>query len=425
MRKEYKFNKEVKSIFNFQPSWLILNANIFILMFISIVILLSIVIKYPEKISGQIKISSSTPAQKLYSNINSKIKGLYLKDGEKVSAGEVIAELSNSANYKDVIFLKNILKENNFLDSLVLSSIQNLSLGNIESSFINFENAVLDYQIFKKENRYDIKKATKSSIVENNNISLNNLLNKRKLILEEKGIIYKDLARNKSLFDKGVISKSELELKELEYLKTKNRLNNINVEIANIEKNRKNSDLDNKFTDLDEERENLDKKNRVKQTLNILLNEIFLWEEKNLFISKLEGSLFFTKELQRNDYIEKNDFLFSVVPSKKGEIKAFLKVDNFKSGKIKLGQRVNIFLENYPFAEYGILVGEIIRISQVPDKDNKILISIRLPNGLNTTYNKQLEYSYNMKGKADIITEDISILERVFFKLKNILKNKQ
>ena len=44
-----------------------------------------------------------------------------------------------------------------------------------------------------------------------------------------------------------------------------------------------------------------------------------------------------------------------------------------------------------------------------------------LPDRLTTTYKKELPYLPHMQGRADIITEDISLLERFFLPMKRIL----
>jgi HlyD family secretion protein len=47
---------------------------------------------------------------------------------------------------------------------------------------------------------------------------------------------------------------------------------------------------------------------------------------------------------------------------------------------------------------------------------------IALPDGLRTTYKKELPYLPDMPATADIITEDISLLERFFLPIKKIWK---
>ena len=96
-----------------------------------------------------------------------------------------------------------------------------------------------------------------------------------------------------------------------------------------------------------------------------------------------------------------------------------------RSGKVKVGQKVNIRLQNFPENEYGILRGTVKNISLTPTQENGTAyysVEITLNEGLITTYKKELPYISDMQGQADIITEDISFLERLVLPLKKILK---
>jgi HlyD family secretion protein len=91
---------------------------------------------------------------------------------------------------------------------------------------------------------------------------------------------------------------------------------------------------------------------------------------------------------------------------------------------VKIGQKVNIRVENFPENEYGILRGEILNISLVPTQSGEVAyysVEVALPDKLITTYQKELPYLPNMQGQADIVTDDISLLERFFLPLKKIL----
>ncbi len=82
------------------------------------------------------------------------------------------------------------------------------------------------------------------------------------------------------------------------------------------------------------------------------------------------------------------------------------------SGKIKFGQKVNIRLANYPDREFGIVAGIIKAIALTPDKDGTILVDISLPNGLKTSYKKQIIFQQEMTGNAYIITQNLRLIER-------------
>jgi HlyD family secretion protein len=110
-----------------------------------------------------------------------------------------------------------------------------------------------------------------------------------------------------------------------------------------------------------------------------------------------------------------------VVPEKSGSIIGKLLLPIAGSGKVKVGQKVNIKFSNYPHMEYGMVSGIIKSISSVPS-DNAYLVEVSLPNGLLTNYKKTLAFNQNMQGNAEIITEDIRVLERVFQPLKALFK---
>jgi len=56
------------------------------------------------------------------------------------------------------------------------------------------------------------------------------------------------------------------------------------------------------------------------------------------------------------------------------------------------------------------------------DENGNYLIDVELPKELITTYGKTIEFKHEMKGTAEIITEDLRLIERFFYQLKNILK---
>jgi len=64
--------------------------------------------------------------------------------------------------------------------------------------------------------------------------------------------------------------------------------------------------------------------------------------------------------------------------------------------------------------EYGMLKGVIKSKSLVPSGDS-YLIEIFLENDLTTLYGKKLEFSQNMTGIGEIITDDLSLLEKMVY----------
>ncbi|MFM8740285.1 MAG: secretion protein HlyD, partial [Cytophagales bacterium] len=90
------------------------------------------------------------------------------------------------------------------------------------------------------------------------------------------------------------------------------------------------------------------------------------------------------------------------------------------AGKVKLGKAVNILLHNYPFYQFGMFQGKIESISDVPEKE-KYTVYISLPKGMTSSYNRQLAFRPQLQGETEIITEDLRVLERVFYQVRKLI----
>lgn len=61
-------------------------------------------------------------------------------------------------------------------------------------------------------------------------------------------------------------------------------------------------------------------------------------------------------------------------------------------------------------------------ISLTPDKENNLLIDVSLPNGLESSYNKEIVFQQEMSGTADIVTEDLRLIERLLYQFRDIFR---
>ena len=73
--------------------------------------------------------------------------------------------------------------------------------------------------------------------------------------------------------------------------------------------------------------------------------------------------------------------------------------------------------------EYGYLKGKVKNISLMPSNENYI-VEVELPQDMKTNYDIQLNFSQEMKGSAEIITEDLRLIQRFFNPLKSLLKHR-
>lgn len=93
------------------------------------------------------------------------------------------------------------------------------------------------------------------------------------------------------------------------------------------------------------------------------------------------------------------------------------------AGKVKTGQRVNLKFVSYPYLEYGTVKGVVSKISLVPTSDFYEL-EVNLPDQLVSTYGKKFEFKQELKGTAEIITEDQRLLDRILHPAKSIFSER-
>ncbi|MES2544547.1 MAG: HlyD family efflux transporter periplasmic adaptor subunit [Bacteroidota bacterium] len=178
-----------------------------------------------------------------------------------------------------------------------------------------------------------------------------------------------------------------------------------------------------KFTKISGTKEDVNLESNKIQAFYQLKKSIRDWEMKYVLSSSIAGIVTFLQIWTKNQTVNLGDTVFAIIPNNEngyiGKVKALAQ----NSGKIKTGQLVNIRLTNYPDKEFGIIRGLVKTISLTPDKEGNLLIDITLPNGLETSYKKQLIFQQEMSGTSDIVTEDLRLIERLLYQFRKVFRS--
>ena len=98
-----------------------------------------------------------------------------------------------------------------------------------------------------------------------------------------------------------------------------------------------------------------------------------------------------------------------------------MSIPSVNSGKVIPGQKVLIKLDNYRYQEFGIVEGRVQNISLTPGEKGNYYVDVLLLNGLKTSYNKNLPFDKELKGNAEIVTQDLRLIERFFYQIRKLL----
>jgi len=416
---------DVQEIMGFIPHWIIRWGITVICAVIVFIVIGSWFFKYPDIIASSIVLTTENPPADLIARTSGKISQLFVTDKQEVKEGDYIAVIENATDYRDLFQLKKRLKAMSsffvYFDTPPEEQFeQNYTLGELQASYAAFLKSYADYQHFIRLSVHQQKiNSIKAQVLRRKSVS-EQLKIQVKIMEEQKKISERDLKNSEALFREGVISKSDVEnarsnylQKEFSYESAKTSLSNSRIEISQLEQNMIELELQQK-----EEKKSYEL--ALSQAYENLMGQISQWEQMYLLKAPISGKVSFTNYWSVNQNVTAGDKVLTLVPAKGGKIIGKVVLPIRGSGKVKIGQKVNIKFTNYPYMDYGMVTG-IIKSKSLVASDNFYSLEVDLPNGLRTSYGKNLEFAQEMQGSAEIITEDIRLLERIFKPIKNIL----
>jgi len=419
-------SEELQEVLGKIPPW-ILKCGISVLFIIFFVILIgSGFLKYPDVIISDMTLTGRYPVAQVVARSSGKISKLYVNDGQEVKTNTVLAIIENPASTEDILFLKHFLKDKNNPDSMISAikhktiSINELSLGELQSSYTSFLNSLNEYDNYYSLNYYENKIKAIRSQINKYRAHFDNQRSRQKVPEEQHKLASLQYNRDSSLYTNGVISPSEHDNAISSYLQSKYSLENgyaalenLSIQIGEMENNL-----------LDIELQQAEKKSLLIHNYNTsteqLINAINNWELNYCLTTPIDGKITFLKYWHENQFVQAGENAFAIVPEEKDELMGKALLPIVRSGKVKTGQRVIIRFANYPDQEFGIVNGIVSSISLIPQEDN-YQISIIFPDGLTTNYGKKLPVTYEMKASAEIVTENLSLLERFLMPVRKML----
>lgn len=420
--------EEINELLGNMPGWLIRWGNTALLGILILMVFGSWIIKYPETIIAKVMLTSAQPPVNVVAKTDGKIERIFVADKQEVKKGDVLACLQSSARYDDVMYLKNLVDSFGFLnmnpDSVPVFIITKpLLLGDIQYYYAQFISACDRYSSFSNLNYYNQINASVNNQIYDYNVQLNQQYQQINLYKEELRLAEKQYDRNKTLFEKDIISKAALEKSESVIIEKKlaleqanNQLSVIRLKISELEQRK----LDMSLTGKD------NKSQYVTDLRNTYLNlaaELEKYIQNYLLIAPMTGIVNFSVYRNENQDVNRGVNVFNIVPFSSESITGKVLVPMSGAAKVKTGQIVNIKFESYPYMEFGIVKARIKSISLVP-VDNYLIAEVEFPDGLKTTYNKTLELRQEMSGVSEIITQDVSLFERVLQPVKSLLTEK-
>jgi multidrug resistance efflux pump len=404
----------VQDLMSRPPSYLLRWGTVMVFWIIAVLFGISWFVKYPDIIRGEILISGEQAPVDVVTKVSGNLIKILVKDGDTVKLGQQLAVLHSVADADEIFKLQSDLKsiENLQPDSILLIKWPfNRPLGELQNNYADFIRHLDDYRLFL-EKQTDLQQVPFLLNEIDYYQRLNEQLSlKDSILLQEVQLAEIKVKRMKEAKSFGGVSADEVESSESSLLQQRRIRRDMNLQKIEYQI---------KINDLSKQIQNIRQRTQeTAQSRYLMLKDFYqrlsaavdTWIISYVLIAPVDGEIAFQDLWSERQYVQVNTALMTVIPLGNNLIgRISLPVQG--SGKVEIGQRVNVALQAYPRQEYGTVDGVVKKISLLP-KDNKLRIELSLPKGLETSYKKKLSYRPNMSGQADIITKPRRLLQRL------------
>jgi len=430
-------SEEVQEILGKPPRWIVRVGISIIFVVVAGLFVGSYFLKYPDILPATITVTTENLPAGVMAMTTGKIDTIAVAEKQTVKEGELLAVIRNPAKLEDVMVVKRMLEGADTVDVEThgRASLQNgtslqnsasLQLGDLQSAYTAFYNALTDYRHFVETDYHNRKIA----VIRKQIAAQKNLLQKT---VNQLNISRKQLATAQKLFEIDSMLYSNAALSLVDYQSARNsllqQLSSLESSKMSVD-NQRMSILQSEQSIFDLEQQRIDEEQQLTSALTSakeqLAAQIRQWEQTYLLVAPCDGKVTFTKYWQKNQNVNAGEVLVTVVPDGDTQVVGKILLPQQGAGKVKVGQTVNVKLDNFPYLEYGMVKVCIRNISMVPvqvDENTKAyMLEVEFPENLVTTYGKELTFSQEMTGTAEIITEDLRLLDKFINPIKAVIK---
>lgn len=408
-------SEAVQHVVNRPPSWLVSwGISICTLVFI-LLITASFLVRYPDVVAASVLLTSKDAPRPVLMHSDGRLARLLVKEDQFVRKNQLVGVTESIADYNEVLNLASQV------DRLVASMHQN------DWKFISLFDGNSAHELGELQADYEL---LNTNVVKLKTVlSEGFYLQKRKLLLEEIGHLkslesniskrielqQKDLtiaegefAIHRKLYNDKVIS-------PLEYRREESKLINREIPVMSLGS----VYIETKTLQAAKQKEILELDHSIYehkllflQTLQTFKSRIEAWKQKYLLVAPTSGRVSLSGPWQEHQFFPRGYELMTVEPAS-GNYEGIVRIPQKNMGKLRKGLKVYIKLDGYPYREYGMLEGVLGNISKTLGQDSLYWGQVILSPSLKTEYGQKIRFRAGMKGRADIITADRVLAERL------------
>lgn len=423
--------EEVTDIIERMPHTFAKRITILVCFIVALIIFFGYVVKYPDVVTGEATISAEQSPLQLVAAQSGRLRINRIKSQDPISAGQLLAWIDNPADPVLIQQIKLLVQQATLPTSgaskLYARLPKNLHLGDLTAPYSSFLSGIKQLADYQDNRLYDKQKRSLSKILQEQQRALVTLREKEQLSLRNLALSDKFLERDSILLAKKIISQAEYEQSIASRINVEDQVKSSLRNSGSIREQISGTENSIQETQITKSERELQLDLEVLTSFNNLIDKISLWEKQYLIQSPINGKAQFLKFWNENQFVQAGEPIFSIVPKENNTLgKVLLPVSG--AGKVKVGQEVIVKLADYPYMEYGYIKATVRDIAMVSSPVSKgdgtsmdsYQVTLNFPKELVTNYGTALDFRFESKGTAEIITKDRRLIERFFDNLKYI-----
>ncbi|MFQ8827779.1 MAG: HlyD family secretion protein [Alistipes sp.] len=348
-------------------------------------------------------------------------------------ARELIAVLRNAAKRQDVGGSRHLCRRHARARRPRSQSVarREYALGELQSAFADLQSRCRDYRHYLATDNIARKKELLREQIAKNREYYTKLERQRSLLSQDLDYGRRTLERDSLLLSEAVISAADYEATAQNYLSKQNAQAGFDATLTSTELQIIQSEQQLVELTLQQENETAEYERALEQSRQQLAAQIAQWRQQYVLEAPVAGRVTLVNYWSGNQHVAVGDKLASIVPDGATEVIGRLQVPSAGFGKVKVGQGVNVKLNGYPYMEFGVLRGRIRSLSAVPEQIQTqsgtavaYTAEVVFPDGMTTSYKRELPMIQRMDGTAEIVTEDMRLIERFIQPVVSLFKNR-
>jgi HlyD family secretion protein len=409
-------SEEYREVVGAPPSFLVRSGSIIAGIAVFTLLTVASIVPYPSSVGGKVHVVSTQLPVTLVSRGAGKIGLLAARDGQKVNRDDILAVIDDGSDFKHLLEFERWLRgvPADLSEGQALPSFPNMAssgLGPVTAPLLAVRQSLAELVSFRAS-------TTTADQVAQLRLVVDSYAKLGEQFRDKEGAADASLqaeqrmqSGRETLVAKGLAANAYLDKFESTRQSQRERVADARIasarNIATIATTERDiSALLSAHSDRDAELTG-----RLAASLRDLRSVMTEWDRVNVIRATQAGRVRLFGVWSESQNLKAGD-TFAIVEPLDQTPTAFAFVPAAGFGKVRLGQRVTLRLDAFPYHEFGLVDARVAAVSAVA-VDGQYRVLLDLPNGLRLSSGRTVQFSQNMEGEARIQVDQLRLIQQL------------